>query len=120
MAEREVLNLAKLDRLERERRTPATTDPPYGIRVLSIDDLNFLGDQLRPLLELVDRLGEILAMRGCVRRGPGGHYNSVRCLDQGTREHGSNEYGDKPLAKEKWCDGCTALAHYQRAKGGSP
>ncbi len=111
MTERKLPNLPELDRLEREAK-----GKPSAVK--AAEQAAFA--QLRPLLELVDRLGEILAMRGCVRRGPGGHYNSVRCLDQGTREHGSNEYGDKPLAKEKWCDGCTALADYRRAKGGSP
>ena len=114
-----MLNLAELDRAE--KIIAAGRKPPRSFVYTDMENpLEVLVAGVRPLLELVDRLGEILAMRGCVRRGPGGHYNSVRCLDQGTREHGSNEYGDKPLAKEKWCDGCTALAHYQRAKGGSP
>ena len=90
MTERKLPNLPELDRLERERRTPATTDPPYGIRVLSIDDLNFLGDQLRPLLDLVDRLGKAFAPLICKSAPTEAEVNAA----------------------------ITVLAEYRRAKGG--
>ena len=104
------LNLAELDRLEREAKARPTD---YRANTLLSCAIYW---QLRPLLDLVGRLGQVVAYRGCVRRGPGGHYNSVRCLDQGAPDHGSNEYGNRPLAEEVWCDGCRALADYQRAK----
>jgi len=58
--------------------------------------------------DVIEQVEKVMAYRSCVRRGPGGHYNSVRCFDQGTSSYGSNEYENEPLAKEKWCDGCAA------------
>jgi hypothetical protein len=86
----------------------------------------FIASTLRSLAESRAREGElvaaleqvavIMAYRSCTRRGPGGHYNSVRCFDQGTPGHGSDEYGDSPLSEEKWCDGCVAFQALTKAR----
>jgi hypothetical protein len=69
---------------------------------------------------VVEQAAAVMAYRSCARRGPRGHYNSVRCFDQGAPNHGSNEYENKPLAKEKWCDGCAALMAFKEALRESP
>ena len=66
-------------------------------------------------LSVVEQVKSVLAYRSCNRRGPGGHYNSVRCFDQGTPGHISDEYENEPLAENKWCDGCLIFIAFKTA-----
>ena len=63
---------------------------------------------------VTEQVRVVLAYRSCVRRGPSGHYNATRCFEQGTQGHGFDKYGDRPITKEEWCDGCTAFVAFSK------
>ena len=53
------LDLKELDRLEKRTLTGQVGFTP-GLFHLTLDELDFLGDSLRPLLDLVEKMGEAL------------------------------------------------------------
>ena len=94
MSDREAPNLEELDRVERE------TEPDAFVPQ---EEMEFLWGQLRPLLDLVDGLGQRLEEA----------QNRKVLLNGMTQEQKAAIFDIKAILSD-------GLAHYQRAKGGSP
>ena len=120
MTERKVPNLAELERLERKVLYATALAPEvagHWPHALTVSELDSIGDQLRPLLDLVDGMGKALEMARDWSGRPDEHGEATFSVVAFNEKYGTDSGSADTLMVER-----VDAAHtdWQRAKGGSP